>query len=153
MKILVAMIAPMLLAVSCAPSTPKARIESNPGRFLRLTEREKDLVQRGQIDRGMSMEGVWLAWGEPNRRYSGSRSGKNTERWIYISSTPVHTTTFVSGFGWGGFGCGGFGWGGAGRYGYRGYGIGLAPQIDYIPEERASVLFINQRVDSWERKQ
>jgi hypothetical protein len=147
MKIVLAMIAPLLLAVSCAPTTPKARIENNPGRFLRLTDREKDLVQRGQIDRGMSMEGVWLAWGEPSRRYAGSRSGKTTERWVYTSSTPVHTTTFVSGFGWGGFG-----WGGMGRYGYRGYGVGIAPQIDYIPEDRASVLFINHRVDSWERK-
>ncbi len=142
MKILLAMIAPLLVAVSCAPSTPKARIEDNPGRFLRLTEREKDLVQRGQIDRGMSMEGVQLAWGNPSRRYDGSRAGKATQRWVYSSSTPVYTTTFVSGFGWGGYG----------RYGYRGYGVGLAPRFDYIPEDRASVLFVNSRVESWERK-
>lgn len=142
MKIFLAMIAPLLLAVSCAPSTPKARIEDNPGRFLRLTDREKDLVQRGQIDRGMSMEGVQLAWGNPSRRYDGSRAGKSTERWVYSSSTPVYTSTFVTGFGWGGFS----------RYGYRGYDIGLAPRIDYFPEDRASVLFVNSRVESWERK-
>ncbi len=142
MKFLLLLVAPLMLAVSCAPSTPQARIADNPGRFLRLSEHEKDLVQRGQIDRGMSMQGVQLAWGDPSRRYDGSRAGKPTERWVYSSSEPVYTSTFFTGFGWGGFN----------RYGSRGYGVGVAPRIDYVPEDRASVLFVNHRVESWERK-
>lgn len=142
MKFLLLLIAPLVLAVSCAPSTPKSRIADHPGRFSRLSDREKDLVEQGRIDRGMSMEGVWLAWGEPSSRYDGSRAGKATERWVYSSAEPVYTSTFVTGFGWGG----------SSRYGYRGYDVGIAPRIDYVPEDRASVLFVNHRVESWERK-
>jgi len=135
-------LAPLVLLVSCAPSTPQARIADNPGRFSRLSEHEKDLVEKGQIERGMSMPGVSLAWGDPSSRYEGSRAGKATERWVYSSSEPVYTGTFTTGYGWGG----------PSRYGYRGYDIGMSPRIDFVPEDRASVLFVNQRVESWERK-
>jgi hypothetical protein len=141
-KFLLPLLAPLLMAVSCAPSTPQARIAENPGRFLRLSDHEKDLVKKGRVDRGMSMPGVRLAWGDPSRRYEGSRAGKPTERWVYSSSSPVYTTTFVTGFGWGG----------SSRYGYRSVDVGLAPRLDYTPEDQASVLFVNRRVESWERK-
>jgi hypothetical protein len=156
MKILLVLLLPLMGAVSCTTSTPQARIAENPGRFALLSEREKRLVEQGQVDRGMSMRGVSLAWGDPSRRYSGSRSGRSTERWVYSGSRPVVTNTFIAGYGWGGYGrfpqgaCvgpGGFG------YGYRSIDFGLGPQIDYVPEDRATVLFVNGRVESWERKQ
>lgn len=134
---------PFLCAISCTPTTPQGRIAANPGRFSLLSEREKSLVENGRIDRGMSMQGVSLAWGEPSRRYSGSRAGRPTERWVYSSSTPVYAGTFFTGYGWGG----------AGRYGYRAVDIGLSPRVDYVPEDKASVLFVNSRVESWERRQ
>ncbi len=154
MKILLLLLLPMLGAVSCTPATPQARIAENPGRFALLSDREKRLVEQGQIDRGMSMRGVSLAWGDPSRRYSGSRSGKSTERWIYTGSRPVVTNTFIAGYGWGGYGRFPQGAGvGPRGLGYRSIDFGLGPQIDYVPEDRATVLFVNGRVESWERKQ
>jgi hypothetical protein len=154
MKTLVFLLLPLLGLVSCTPSTPQARIAENPGRFALLSDREKRLVEQGQIERGMSMRGVSLAWGDPSRRYSGSRSGRSTERWVYTGSRPVVTNTFIAGYGWGG--CGRFGrpgFGGCGGFGYRAIDFGLGPQIDYVPEDRANVLFVSGRVESWERKQ
>ena len=142
MRKLLLLTVPALLAASCAPSTPQARIADNPGRFALLSEREKDLVEKGQIERGMSMRGVSLAWGDPTHRYEGSKAGKPTERWVYSSSSPSYSGTFFTGYGWGAYG----------RHGYSGIDLGVSPRLDYVSEDRATVLFVNGRVESWERK-
>ena len=152
MQKLIAAFAIGLWLTSCVPSTPQARIQENPRKFTALSAKQRSLIEQGQICRGMSFDAVYLAWGSPSGSFQGSQDGKNTERWDYAGSRPVQTTAFYGSYGYGGYG----------RYGYRGYGpygrhggpivdFGFEPQVAYIPYRVASVWFIDQRVDSWER--
>lgn len=101
-------------------------------------------MAQGIISRGMSQDAVELAWGPSDRRFVGSRGSHSTERWDYMSSRPVYTANF-----------------GAYGYGYRNYyhghysalGYGFGPEVTYIPYRRASVWFVDGRVDSWEQIQ
>lgn len=128
-----------LLFASCAPVTPDARINANPTLYGKLSEKEKALVREGRIEKGMSPEAVFLAWGKPAREYEGHERGKSTMRWDYEGATPVY------GSGWGGY----YGYGPYGMRPYYGYAMG--PEITYVPYRRASVWFENRRVTSWER--
>jgi hypothetical protein len=143
-KILAAMLLMPLIA-SCVPSTPQARIEREPQKFEALGSRHQELVRNGQLARGMSQDAVYLAWGAPAGVFQGSRNGRASERWDYNSSRPVTTVGFH-----GGYGCG---LGPYGVYGpYPGYGCySIGPDVVYVPYRSASVWFVENRVDSWER--
>jgi hypothetical protein len=144
MKISIATVLLGLALASCAPSTPQARIEQNPEKFAALSQSHQNLVQQGQIARGMPPEAVELAWGNPHSRFEGVRGGKNTARWDYEGSRPVYTTSRFGGYG--------FGHGGSfGRGRYSAIGFGMGPDVTFIPQRIASVWFISNRVDSWER--
>ena len=143
MKNIVTALLAGLVFSSCVPSTPQTRIAQNPQQFAALGKKEKSLVQQGQITRGMSPDAVMLAWGYPARRYEGFRDSKKTERWDYAGSRPVYTSTYYGGYHYA-----------HGPYGHRGYsslGFGIGPEIAYVPYRVASVWFINDHVDSWER--
>lgn len=143
-KIVTALLACLVFS-SCVPSTPQARIERNPQQFAALGKREQSLVQQGKVAPGMSPDAVMLAWGPPDQRFQGSKNSKPTERWDYVGSRPVYFTDFY-----------GFYATGYGPYGYRGYsglGFGMGPEVAYVPYRVASIWFVNQRVDSWERAQ
>jgi hypothetical protein len=132
-----------LHAVSCAPSTPQSRIASEPALYQALPASQKSLVERGEIARGMSRDAVWIAWGAPTRRFEGSEEGRTTERWDYVGAQPVYHTSVYGAFGFG-----------YGRYGRRGYpysAYALAPEVTYLPFRRASVWFVNDQVDRWDR--
>lgn len=132
-----------LLFVSCAPSTPQARIQSNPEKFAALTSKEKNLVREGQLARGMSPDAVEIAWGRPSERFEGNKNQRSTERWDYAGSRPVYTTNFFGGYGSGY---------GPYRHGhYSTLGFGLGPEVAYVPYRVASVWFVSGRVESWER--
>lgn len=134
-----------LLIASCAPSTPQARIEKNPAGFAALAAKDQELVQQGRITTGMPPEAVEFAWGPPSRRLEGARNSKPTEHWIYTGTRPVYFSNFAGGYRYGG--CSRYG-----GYGYSGIALGIGPEVAYIPYQVASVRFINQRVDSWERE-
>jgi hypothetical protein len=142
MKCLAPLLAICLVAVSCVPSTPQARIAENPTMFEHQPAKHRSLIEQGELARGMSKNAVYLAWGSPSGRYEGSRDGKTSERWDYNGSRPVYTTSFYGGLGYGGY-----------RHGRGPYygGMGFGPEITYIPYRSASVSFINSRVESWER--
>ncbi|BCU79473.1 hypothetical protein [Luteolibacter sp. LG18] len=142
MKTLLAVLAPAALLVSCANVTPQGRIERHPGLYATLSAKDKQLVQHGTIDRGMSMDAVWLAWGEPASKFYGAKGAQPLERWIYTSSEPVYTTNFFGGVGIGSYG----------PYRSRSYGYGFGPEIAYVPRTSATVVFVNRKVDSWERR-
>lgn len=150
MKNLMIVVAASLLHLACVPSTPQARIEKNPAAFASLSKKHQELVKQGQITDGMTQDAVVLAWGAPEQRFQGSQNSKTTERWDYVGSRPVYTNQFYGGFGRGYGSCGPYG-----RYGRRGfydYGyLGFGPEVAYVPYRVASVWFLNQRVDSWER--
>jgi hypothetical protein len=150
MKITLVMLAAIVwFFSSCAPATPEARIAKNPALFDSLPIKQQELVRQGEISRGMSTAAVSLAWGNPSRRYTGMQNGSSTERWDYAGSQPVYSNQFGYGFpnqfgnGFGGY-CNGYG---------NFNSFGFAPEITYIPYRRATVLFKNQRVDSWEKIQ
>ena len=137
-----------LLLVACAPSTPQSRIEANPAAFAGLTERQKGMVQQGQIEEGMPPQAVFIAWGKPSRDYMGSDGKTPTRVWDYGGSQPVYSTRYYGGIGYGGY---------RGYRGYRGrgynYGYGISPQVTYVPYRKATVWFRNDRVTKWERVQ
>lgn len=140
---MLAAIAAGLLAASCAPSTPQARIDRHPEKFASLKAGQRSLVQQGRIERGMPPDAVYLAWGSPSRSFQGSKAGKNTERWDYVGSRAVYSPGFYGAYGYSPYGH-------HGPHGY-GYGFGISPEIAYVPYRAASVWFVNDRVDAWER--
>lgn len=147
MRKILAALAIGLAFTSCVPSTPQSRIEREPAKFSALSRKEQSLVQEGQIARGMSPDAVILAWGNPAQRYEGSKNSHRTERWDYLATRPVYSSSFFGGYGYSGRGYGPYG--GYGPYSSFDYGYG--PEITYIPYRSASVQFVNNQVDSWER--
>lgn len=131
-----------LFLVSCASQTPEYRISMRPAVFEHLSAKEKELVRKGEISKGMDRDAVALAWGSPSDRVEGFRSGKPMERWDYRSSRPVMTNNFFGGYNYGRYG----------PYRYSGLGAGFGPEVIYIPYRKASVWFIGGRVDEWQRE-
>lgn len=130
-----------MFAVSCAPSTPAYRISQRPATFEKLSEKEKELVSRGEIAKGMDKSAVDLAWGRPSASVEGIRGDKRMERWEYNGSKPVVTNSFFGGYGYGNYG----------PYRYSGIGAGFGPEVTYIPYRKSTVWFLEGRVDEWER--
>jgi hypothetical protein len=134
------------ILVACVPATPQSRIAKFPDKFAKLNKKEQSLVQQGQIAAGMPRDAVMLAWGFPSRCLEGSQNSKITERWDYSTDVPVYNF---------GYPYGAYGYGRV-RYGpnypnYPDFGLNMTPEIAYIPSRVASVWFIEQRVDAWER--
>lgn len=130
-----------LLAVSCAPSTPAARIAERPMAYENLSQKHKELVQRGELEKGMGMSAVALAWGEPSNRVDGFDGTRRTERWEYNGSQPVVINTVYSGYGY--HSCR--------PYRYSGLRAGFGPEIAYVPQRRRTVWFVGGTVTEWER--
>lgn len=133
----------ILIFSSCAPSTPQERILKNSTKFTNLPTEHQELVERGELARGMSADAVFLAWGSPSQRYQGLQGDIVTDRWDYSGSQPVVNNHFGINYGID------RGWGR--RSSYSGFSFG--PEIQYVPYREATVLFKNSKVDSWERMQ
>lgn len=144
MKLLLAALLCALFA-SCAPSTPEARIQADPGSFHALSPKHQDLVRQGRIENGMSPAAVRLAWGNPSREYEGADGQTSTRIWEYEGSKPVYSTGFYSDVGYNRYY----------RYGRRYYGpydaYTVSPQVDFVPYRRATVWFSRDKVSRWER--
>jgi len=127
------------LFASCTPGTPQGRIEQDPARYGNLSEKDKALVDQGNIRTGMSADAVYLAWGTPNAVSKGGVGNASTERWTYAGTTPVWSNQLYIGYG-----------GGFGRY--RGYGgfYDYGPTVTYIPYTAGVVHFTDGRVSKWE---
>jgi hypothetical protein len=141
MKMLLLALSAGLIFASCAPSTPQARIQQQPEKFAALSQSHRQLVEQGRIDRGMSQDAVFLAWGAPSRTFQGSRDNRVSERWDYSGSRPIFTNSFHGSYGRFGGPC-------------RSHGfssVGWGPDVAYIPYHIGSVWFIDNLVDSWER--
>ncbi len=139
-----------LFLSSCATNPVERRIQKDPERFRNLTQREKDLVSRGEVAEGMSQDAVWLAWGRPGRVMAGSREGRSNERWVYFRAAPVSTYSV----GYGAFAPHPFysAYGVHPAFGY-GYGPGWSygTGIESVPSLDRTVEFANGRVIAWER--
>lgn len=137
----------LVLFGACVPTTPEARIDQNPEKFWKLSDEDQALVRKGEIRRGMSPDAVYYAWGKPAREFSGADEESSTMRWDYTGSTPVYSTNFYGGYY--------SGYGRYGRYGrgYPRYGYDVGQQVTYVPYQKASVWFRNNRVTKWESAQ
>lgn len=125
-----------LLLTSCA--TPlERRITRNPELYSKLSEPEKQSVQRGEIREGMSKDAVFFMWGKPDRVSNGTREGKNFERWSYTNYEPIYRPTIYGGVGLDG-GCG-----------FHDPYLFGGPVVDYVPTQGASVEFVNGKVSGF----
>ena len=141
---------PAILLTACATNPAEQRVKKFPERFAGLSQKEKDLVLRGEVTEGMSQDAVFLAWGRPGRVMAGSRNGRGSERWAYFSTVPVSTFSV----GYGGYGPHPFysAYGVHPAYGYGyGPGWGFGNGVDYVPYIERTVEFTNGRVVAWER--
>lgn len=146
MKITAAWLLATIAWSSCAPSTPQTRIEKQPAKYAGLGKADRDFALQGKIRRGMTSDAVELAWGAPARKFVGSKHSKHTERWDYVGSQPVGISSFY----YGGFG---YPYGGYGQGVYSGAGFTIAPELVQIHYLKASVWFVDHRVESWEQLQ
>lgn len=151
LSLLTGSLAAFLLA-SCATNPAEQRAKKYPERFAGLSERERDLVLRGEVSEGMSQDAVFLAWGRPGRVMSGSRNGRGSERWAWFRSAPVSNYSI----GYGAFGPHPF-YSSYGVHPAFGYGYGYGPDwgfgtgVDYVPYLDRTVEFVNGKVVAWER--
>jgi hypothetical protein len=143
-----------LVLTSC--STTETRISEHPEIFQSLSPQDQALISQGKIREGMSQNAVWLAWGTPDQKATGSARGRPVETWIY------NEYTYASApypYPYGPYGYGGY-FGGVGvfhhHHGHRFAMIG-DPFYDpfyysYFPPRVAypskTVTFVNSRVVS-----
>lgn len=127
---------------SCVPNTPETRISADPAAFGALTRHQQGLVRQGRIDTGMPSRAVYLAWGRPQRSYTGAEGSTPTMVWEYDGTRPVYTNHFYGGYGMGPYPYSGY---------YRTFAYG--PDVTYIPYRRATVWFKRDRVTKWERSE
>jgi hypothetical protein len=71
-----------LLCSGCG--TPGTRISQHPEMYQRLSAQDQALVSQGQIRRGMSMDAVWLAWGNPEQKIPAPIPDASSETWVYL---------------------------------------------------------------------
>jgi hypothetical protein len=122
----------------CAVSTPQSRIARHPDDFAALSDRQKALVQQGNVEQGMPKPAVYFAWGSPDRVSNWVKNGTPIERWTFLDYHPVFTHHW--GMGWG------YGRGYYDRFGYGG------PDVYYVPYADRRVDFRNGRVINWESR-
>ena len=133
----------LILAVSsCSVPSTQSRIAKNSSMYSMLSPKHRQLVASGQITKGMSKDAVYLAWGTPSKVYKMEENGISKERWTYTRSEPRYSTSV------------GIGYGGLPRYRRYGYygGIDYGPRHVYVPETVVQVIFVRDKVESWERK-
>lgn len=128
---------------ACAAQTPAARIQRDPAAFQALSSRHQGLVQQGRIERGMSREAVYLAWGPPHRVSRWLRNDVPLERWTWLGHQPVYQQRLGLGAGWGYHP----------RYGHHHdpfWDGGI--DVTYIPFPAARADFREGRVSDWESR-
>ena len=148
---------PLLLIASCAtPTTPQTRIDAHKPLFEMQSEKHQRLISEGKIAEGMSMDGVYLAWGKPDKEHDIYTNNTRNTAWEYTSLKPVVSQNVYGSVGvgrsfyrphrrvYGSIGCG-RGWG----YGNH---IGVGTSIGYVPSVSAIVNFANEKVVSWETR-
>ena len=66
-------------------STPRKRAHQHASAFHRLSPVDQVLVLHGRVRPGLSQDGVYIAWGEPDQKTvnQGGKDGASTETWIY----------------------------------------------------------------------
>ncbi|MBI5388071.1 MAG: hypothetical protein HZA90_25685 [Verrucomicrobia bacterium] len=123
------------LLAGCATSTLESRRTERADSYAALTPETRELVDKGKLKIGMSMDAVYIAWGKPSRILSGESDGGKSVTWLY------HSTTMEAQRYW--------------NYRYVPHGRRYQPEpfldYDYYPRHytSAEVVFENGVVKSW----
>jgi hypothetical protein len=107
------LVAGALTLTSC--STVESRISDHPEIYNDLRPNDQALVREGRLRSGMPSDGVWLAWGNPDRKIAGNIRGRETETWVYVRYESAYPGGYPYGYGYP-YGPYGFGYG----FGYTG---------------------------------
>jgi hypothetical protein len=77
----------LLLAVclfcGCARNTIETRKQERYSAYTGLPEEMRSLVDQGQVKVGMSMDAVYIAWGQPDQVYSAENANGAITTWLY----------------------------------------------------------------------
>jgi hypothetical protein len=77
-----------LFVTGCATSTVDKRKQERATAYSELTPELRTLVDQGQIQIGMPMDAVYIAWGKPSQVATGQgANGKTTTTWVYSGTT------------------------------------------------------------------
>ncbi len=88
MKRVVFFLVLILFVGGCATSTVDKRKQERASAYSSLAPEMRALVDQGQIQVGMPMEAVYIAWGKPSQIATGqSSSGKSATTWVYSGTT------------------------------------------------------------------
>ena len=125
-----------MIAGGCATSTVEKRKAERAPAYAELSPEMRALVDRGQVNVGMPMVAVYIAWGKPSQVATGQNSnGKPIVTWVYTGTTWREHRYWNYRYGYGN------------RYGYP------EPYLDYdyLPSSyvAAEVVFEDDLVKSW----
>lgn len=84
---LLALTCGLLLSAGC--STPSARIKRNPELFASFAPDIQENIRQGKMDIGYDRDMVYMALGDPDRRYLRKTAAGEAEVWAY---TETYTT-------------------------------------------------------------
>jgi hypothetical protein len=110
--------------------TTESRISQHPETFQRLSPQDQALVSQGKIREGMSQDAVWLAWGSPDQKATGSAHGRVVETWIY--NDYVYADSLYP-YPYGPYGYGGYFGGGAVFHTHHGHRFAIIGDPFYDP--------------------
>ena len=113
-----------LVLAGCATSTVMSRKQERYAAYEALTPEMRSLVDQGQIKIGMTMDAVYIAWGQPGQVLQGENAAGKTTTWVYYGGYVQEV-----------------------RYwGYR------RLHYDYYPGSyvRAQAVFVNGLLSSWQ---
>jgi hypothetical protein len=77
-----------LLVTGCATSTVEKRRQERSASYAALPPETRALVDKGQINLGMPMDAVYIAWGKPSQVVQGQApDGTAMTTWIYYGTS------------------------------------------------------------------
>ena len=81
-----------VLMAGCSTSTIESRKKERAAAYSALTVEEKELVDRGQIQTGMSRDTVYIAWGPPSQILQNQTGNAGVQTvWLYEGTTMQET--------------------------------------------------------------
>ena len=76
-----------LLVTGCATSTVEKRRQERYTSYAALSPETRELVDKGQIKLGMTMDAVYIAWGKPSQVVQGQApDGTAMTTWTYYGT-------------------------------------------------------------------
>lgn len=82
--LLLGLLCALILVSGCA--TPAARIKRNPDLFATFPPDVQANIKQGNVDVGYTRDMVYIALGDPDRRYTRKTSAGEVEVWAYVDT-------------------------------------------------------------------